>query len=64
MRTSDIIVPKEEDNAIPSRVHKIVSAYRSERTRQEVTEVELNRTKIVMIDEHGNIKKVPILSEH
>ena len=64
MRTSAIIVPKQEANAIPSRVNRIVSAYSRERSRQEVTEVELNRTKIVMIDENGNIKKIPILPEH
>ena len=64
MRTSDIIVPKQEQTVVPSRADKLVKAYRSERTQQEITEVELNRTKIVMIDENGNMKKVPLLAEH
>ncbi|MCG9677117.1 hypothetical protein [Vibrio sp. Isolate24] len=64
MRTSDIIIPKIEPNDAPKRSSKIVEAYRKERTRQEATEVELNRSKIMMIDEDGNMRKVPILSEH
>ncbi|USD34235.1 MULTISPECIES: hypothetical protein [Vibrio] len=64
MRTSDIIIPKIEPNDAPQRSSKIVEAYRKERTRQEATEVELNRSKIMMIDEDGNMRKVPILSEH
>ena len=65
MRTSDIILSqKEESNVVPKRVEKFIDAYRKEKTHQEITEVELNRTKIVMIDENGNIKRVPILSEH
>lgn len=64
MRTSDIIIPKTEPSEEPQRSSKLVEAYRKERTRQEVTEVELNRSKIMMIDENGNMRKVPILSEH
>lgn len=64
MRNSDIIVPKSEQTASVTPVDRIVKAFRSERTQQEITEVELNRTKIVMIDEDGNIKKVPLLAEH
>lgn len=64
MLTSDIIVAKEEKMVTPSPAQKLIDAYRSERTRQEITEVELNRTKIVMIDEDGNMKKVPLLAEH
>ncbi|MEF1187359.1 hypothetical protein [Vibrio sinaloensis] len=64
MLTSDIIVTKEEKMVTPSSAQKLIEAYRSERTRQEITEVELNRTKIVMIDEDGNMKKVPLLAEH
>lgn len=64
MRNSDIIVPKSEQTASVTPVDRIVKAFRSERTQQEITEVELNRTKIVMIDEDSNIKKVPLLAEH
>ncbi|WP_260261923.1 hypothetical protein [Vibrio intestinalis] len=64
MRLSDIIIPKSEDKVSNPRTEKLVNAYKFERTQQEITEVELNRTKIVMIDENGNMKRVPILSEH
>ncbi|WP_394249870.1 hypothetical protein [Vibrio profundi] len=43
---------------------KIRKAYVKERRQLEVTEIELNRSKIIMIDEQGRKKKVPILSEH
>ncbi|MDA0148385.1 hypothetical protein [Vibrio sp. LaRot3] len=64
MRHSDIIIPKSEDKVSNLRTEKLGDAYKFERTQQEITEVELNRTKIVMIDENGNMKRVPILSEH
>ncbi|HAS61415.1 MAG TPA: hypothetical protein DCS35_01890 [Vibrio sp.] len=64
MRRSDIIIPKLEHASIPSRSKKLVKAYKFERTQQEITEVELNRAKIVMIDENGNMKRIPILAEH
>ncbi|MDC5704815.1 hypothetical protein OPW41_02935 [Vibrio europaeus] len=64
MRMSQIVIPKCESEKQTPRASKLVNAYKKERTRQEVTEVELNRSKIVMIDENGNIKKVPILAEH
>ncbi|MBA5763962.1 hypothetical protein H2O73_16480 [Vibrio sp. 404] len=64
MRRSDIIIPKLEDSSIPSCTRKLVKAYKFERTQQEITEVELNRAKIVMIDENGNMKRIPILAEH
>ncbi len=43
---------------------KLKAAYIEERSQLEITEVELNRSKIMMIDEDGNMRKVPILSEH
>ncbi len=43
---------------------RIRSAYVKERKQLEVIEIELNRSKIIMIDEQGRKKKVPILSEH
>ncbi|KJY84030.1 hypothetical protein TW81_06355 [Vibrio galatheae] len=64
MRTSQIVIPLVEQEPTALRSTKLVNAYRKERTQQEVTEVELNRSNIVMIDENGNIKKVPILAEH
>ncbi|GAB2650901.1 hypothetical protein [Vibrio panuliri] len=64
MRHSDIIIPKQNKPSISPRCRKLVKAYKFERTQQEITEVELNRAKIVMIDEHGNMKRIPILAEH
>lgn len=64
MRTSEIIMPSETVDSLAGRASRIVKAYKHERTRQEVTEIELNRSKIVIIDENGNVRKVPILAEH
>ena len=64
MRTSDIIVHQEESEQTPKPASRLEVAYRDERKRQEITEVELNRTKIVLIDEDGNMERVAILSEH
>lgn len=44
--------------------NKLRDAYVKERTYLEVVEIELNRSKIIMIDEQGRKKRVPILSEH
>ncbi|KII75928.1 hypothetical protein [Vibrio renipiscarius] len=64
MRSSDIIVPKAEESSTDVRSQKLVKAYLFERTQQEITEVELNRAKIVMLDQNGNMKRIPLLAEH
>ncbi|EGU47779.1 hypothetical protein VII00023_20337 [Vibrio ichthyoenteri ATCC 700023] len=64
MRNSDIILPKVEAISDETRSKKLLKAYIFERTLQEITEVELNRAKIVIIDENGNMKRVPLLAEH
>ena len=43
---------------------KLRDAYVKERSYLEVVEIELNRSKIIMIDEQGRKKRVAILSEH
>ncbi len=43
---------------------KLRTAYVKERTNLEVVEIELNRSKIMVIDEQGRKRRVPILSEH
>ncbi|NOH81058.1 hypothetical protein F0231_15035 [Vibrio sp. RE86] len=63
MRTSQIIMPKAENSA-DGKASKLVKAYMQERTLQEVTEVELNRSKIMVMDESGKMKLVPIIKEH
>ena len=47
-----------------SMATKLKAAYVAARTQLEITEVELNRSKIMMIDENGKVTKVSILSEH
>ncbi|ARP40001.1 hypothetical protein K08M4_33240 [Vibrio syngnathi] len=53
----DVVESSAEQN-------KLRDAYVQERTNLEVVEIELNRSKIMMIDEQGRKKRVPILSEH
>lgn len=74
MITSDIVLPKQQqtmttEEQVPRQPTskeqpRLVVGYRHERSRQEYAEVELNRTKIVMIDEHGNLKRVSLIPEH
>ncbi|KDN29310.1 hypothetical protein VFDL14_14085 [Vibrio fortis] len=58
----------EESNEISQEAcndqDKLRTAYVKERTNLEVVEIELNRSKIMMIDEQGRKRRVPILSEH
>ncbi|RJX75456.1 hypothetical protein DZ860_01885 [Vibrio sinensis] len=64
MRMSDIIVPLDTPSQVDGRSKKLIAAYKKERTRQEFTEVELNRAKIVMIDENGQMRRISLLVEH
>ncbi|NOH82791.1 hypothetical protein F0249_03135 [Vibrio sp. 03-59-1] len=43
---------------------KLREAYISERTKLEITEIELNRAKIILVDEKGNMKRIPLIPEH
>ncbi|MGO1298877.1 MAG: hypothetical protein ACTMIA_16515 [Vibrio sp.] len=68
MHNSDIIVghksapaPEENEHAATSRVG---IAYINEREEQALTEIELNRAKIVLVDESGKIIQLPTKSEH
>lgn len=65
---SDIVVIKQ-DNQEPeqqqdSKTTKLGCAYINERERLEMTEIELNRSKIVMVDANGRIIKLPLNLEH
>ena len=65
MRTSEIIVPSAEDEQVNLSVNqRLRQAYKNEREKLKVVEIELNHVTIVMIDEHGNMKKVSLLSGH
>ncbi|MCL9776663.1 hypothetical protein [Vibrio methylphosphonaticus] len=43
---------------------RLKQAYIDERVQLEHTDVELNRSRVVIMDQHGNIVKVPFLVEH
>ncbi len=55
---------QESEQTTCSLADKLKAAYIEARNQLEIIEVELNRSKIIMIDEDGNMTKVPILSEH
>ncbi|EGR0633321.1 hypothetical protein BST50_20705 [Vibrio vulnificus] len=43
---------------------KLKSAYIDERVKLETIEVELNRSKIVVVDENGKLTKFTLIPEH
>ncbi len=53
--------PETKDESL---AEKLKAAYVDARTQLEITEVELNRSKIMVVDENGKMTKVSILSEH
>ncbi|OED59861.1 hypothetical protein A165_23090 [Vibrio tasmaniensis ZS-17] len=61
LETDDLVEGVTESSTEQSKLRE---AYVKERTYLEVVEIELNRSKIIMIDEQGRKKRVPILSEH
>ncbi|WP_234496821.1 hypothetical protein [Vibrio maritimus] len=58
---SEIVFPSEDK---PTHKDKLKGAYINERSKLEVVEVELNRSKVAMIDQDGKMIRVPFLSEH
>ncbi|ELE1959020.1 hypothetical protein QNE55_001778 [Vibrio vulnificus] len=48
----------------PKTSFKLKSAYIDERVKLETIEVELNRSKIVVVDENGKLTKFTLISEH
>jgi hypothetical protein len=67
MQLSEILVPKRKDVPANAELHhsvKLREAYISEREKLEMTELELNRAKIVMIDSNGKIIRISLLLEH
>lgn len=58
------IESQENENSRDSLADRLKAAYVAARTQLEIIEVELNRSKIMMIDENGKMTKVSILSEH
>ena len=43
---------------------KLRTAYIAEQHKLEIIEVELNRASIFVVDKNGNMRMVPLLSEH
>ena len=43
---------------------RVQSAYLQARKQLELVEVELNRSRIVIVNEEGKITRVPVLNEH
>ncbi|WP_070966533.1 hypothetical protein [Vibrio sonorensis] len=64
MRVSQILVPREPSAVQIENSERLRQAYQSERTQQEMTEIEIGRSRILMIDEDGNTESVTIVSEH
>ncbi len=65
MLLSEIVIPQNDiDDQDRVRKTKLRSAYQNERYRLEVIEVELNRSKVVIMDDRGKIRYIPIISEH
>lgn len=62
--TAEHVESQEVESVEDSLAAKLKAAYITARTQLEVIEVELNRSKIMMIDENGKMTKVSILSEH
>ncbi|WP_182010761.1 hypothetical protein [Vibrio sp. B1FLJ16] len=62
--TAEKVDSQDSEQITISLAEKLKTAYIEARNQLEITEVELNRSKIMMIDEDGNMRKVPILSEH
>ncbi|MBR9875313.1 MAG: hypothetical protein GYB23_13695 [Vibrionaceae bacterium] len=62
--TAEQVDSQDSEQVTSSLAEKLKTAYINARNQLEMTEVELNRSKIMMIDEDGNLRKVPILSEH
>ncbi|EEY37294.1 hypothetical protein FXE51_07230 [Vibrio mimicus] len=65
MRNSEILVPPTLIEIEPDEAAtKLREAYVNARQQLELTEIELNRAKIVMIDENGKMIRLPLLTEH
>ncbi|CAM3539675.1 hypothetical protein [Vibrio cholerae] len=65
MRNSEILVPTPpQQTELDAVAIKLREAYIKERKQLELTEIELNRARIIMIDENGKMIRLPLLTEH
>ena len=67
MHDSEIVVektPHRVDSDVDCISSRLGVAYVTEREEQALTEIELNRAKIVLVDENGKIIQLPTKNEH
>ncbi|WP_188006308.1 hypothetical protein [Vibrio cholerae] len=65
MRNSEILVPTPPlQTELDAVAIKLREAYIKERQQLELTEIELNRARIIMIDENGKMIRLLLLTEH
>ncbi|EGR1309469.1 hypothetical protein [Vibrio cholerae] len=65
MRNSEILVPTPPlQTELDAVAIKLREAYIKERQQLELTEIELNHARIIMIDENGKMIRLPLLTEH
>ncbi|ELT7569882.1 hypothetical protein ACPF3R_002250 [Vibrio cholerae] len=65
MRNSEILVPTPPlQTELDAVAIKLREAYIKERQQLELTEIELNCARIIMIDENGKMIRLPLLTEH
>ncbi|EGR2474915.1 hypothetical protein [Vibrio cholerae] len=65
MRNSEILAPTPPlQTELDAVAIKLREAYIKERQQLELTEIELNRARIIMIDENGKMIRLPLLTEH
>ncbi|EGR0721550.1 hypothetical protein QPB21_000308 [Vibrio alginolyticus] len=62
--TAEQVNSQDNEQVTRSVAEKLKTAYINSREQLEIIEVELNRSKIMMVDQDGNLTRVPILSEH
>lgn len=65
MKKSQILVPKvaTKEPALEEQ-SKFASSYLSERDRLELAEVEICRSKVIVLDSKGNIIRHPLFLDH
>ncbi|MCG3728544.1 hypothetical protein [Vibrio cincinnatiensis] len=65
MSGSKIVVPTSKENdSFTVQQQKFRQAYLYERQNLALLEIELNRSKVVMIDEHGRFLRLAFVLEH
>lgn len=65
MQPSEIVVSKLDTTPVEDTHNaKIRQAYLSEREALESLEVELNRSRIIVVDQYGKILKLGLTQEH